>query len=123
MYLWSELYLRTLRIHNLRDFPVRPGVKNPPCNAGNVSLIPGQGTSGSAGKESACNAVGLQKHRFNPWVRKAPWRKKWQPTPVFLPGKPHGQRSLVGYIVHRVAKSQIQLKLLNAHRLLIQLDK
>ena len=97
MYLWSELHLRTLRIHNLRDFPVRPGVKNPPCNAGNVSLIPGQGTSGSAGKESACNAGGLQKHRFNPWVRKAPWRKKWQPTPVFLPGKSHGQRSLAGY--------------------------
>ena len=30
-----------------------------------------------------------------PWVRKIPWRKKWQPTPVFLPGKSHGQRSLV----------------------------
>ena len=36
--------------------------------------------------------------RFNPWVRKIPWRKKkWQPTPVLLPGKSHGQRSLVGY--------------------------
>ena len=34
---------------------------------------------------------------FDPWVRKVPWRRKWQPTPVFLPGKPHGQRSLVGY--------------------------
>ena len=34
---------------------------------------------------------------FNPWVRKIPWRKKWQPTPVSLPGKCHGQRSLVGY--------------------------
>ena len=34
---------------------------------------------------------------FNPWVRKIPWRKKWQPTPVFLPGKSHGQRSLPGY--------------------------
>ena len=34
---------------------------------------------------------------FNPWVRKIPWRRKWQPTPVFLPGKSHGQRSLVGY--------------------------
>ena len=33
---------------------------------------------------------------FNPWVWKIPWRKKWQPTPVFLPGKPHGRRSLVG---------------------------
>ena len=34
---------------------------------------------------------------FNPWVRKIPWRRKWQPTPVFLPGKFHGWRSLVGY--------------------------
>ena len=30
---------------------------------------------------------------FNPWVRKIPWRRKWQPTPVLLPGKSHGQRS------------------------------
>ena len=34
---------------------------------------------------------------FNPWVGKMPWRRKWQPTPVFLPGGPHGQRSLAGY--------------------------
>ena len=32
---------------------------------------------------------------FDFWVRKIPWRRKWQPTPVFLPGKSHGQRSLV----------------------------
>jgi len=32
-----------------------------------------------------------------PWVRKIPWSRKWQPTPVFLPGKSHGQRSQVGY--------------------------
>ena len=31
------------------------------------------------------------------WVRKVLWRRKWQPIPVFLPEKPHGQRSLVGY--------------------------
>ena len=34
---------------------------------------------------------------FNPWVRKIPWKRKWQPTPVFLPGKSYGQRSTVGY--------------------------
>ena len=34
---------------------------------------------------------------FDPWVGKIPWRRKWQPTPVFLPGKSHGQRGLVGY--------------------------
>ena len=35
--------------------------------------------------------------RFDPWVGKIPWRRKWQPTPVFLPGKSHGRWSLVGY--------------------------
>ena len=34
---------------------------------------------------------------FDPWVRKIPWRREWQPIPVFLPGKFHGQRSLAGY--------------------------
>ena len=34
---------------------------------------------------------------FNSWVRKIPWKRKWQPTPVFLLGESHGQRSLVGY--------------------------
>ena len=35
--------------------------------------------------------------RFSPWVRKILWRKKWQPTPVFLPGEFHRQMSLAGY--------------------------
>ena len=34
---------------------------------------------------------------FNSWVGKIPWRRKWQPTPAFLPGESHGQRSLAGY--------------------------
>ena len=34
---------------------------------------------------------------FHPWVRKIPWKRRWQPTPVLLPGKSHGLRSLVGY--------------------------
>ena len=34
---------------------------------------------------------------FNPWVKEILWRREWQPTPVFLPGESHGQRSLVGY--------------------------
>ena len=38
----------------------------------------------------------MQETRFDPWVRKIPWRRKWQPTPVFLPGESHGQRSLAG---------------------------
>ena len=38
-----------------------------------------------------------QETRVQSWVGKIPWRRKWQPTPVFSPGKCHGQRSLVGY--------------------------
>ena len=38
-----------------------------------------------------------RRHGFNPWVRKILWRRKWQPTLLFLPGISHGQKSLVGY--------------------------
>ena len=58
-------------------------------------------------QESACNAgIHLQcrRPRFDSWVWKIPLEKEMQPTPVFLPGKSHGQRSLVGYIVHGVAR-------------------
>ena len=41
--------------------------------------------------------TGAGRHAFRPWVGKVPWTRKWQPTPVFLPGESHGQRSLVGY--------------------------
>ena len=46
------------------------------------------------GQESTCQCRRLE---FHPWVRKIPWRRKWKLTPVFLPGKSHGQRSLAGY--------------------------
>ena len=47
----------------------------------------------------------MQETGFDPWVRKILWRRKWQPTPVFLPGKSHGQRSLAGYTpkVHKAS--------------------
>ena len=46
-----------------------------------------------SGEESICQC---RKHGIDPWLRKIPWRRKWLPTPVLLPGKSHGQRSLVG---------------------------
>ena len=46
------------------------------------------------GKECACQCG---RHGFSGWVGKIPWRRRWQPTPVFLPGKSHGQRSLVSF--------------------------
>ena len=51
----------------------------------------------SSGSDSRSVCLQYGRPRFDPWVRKIPWRRKWQPTPVLLPGKFHGQRSLVGY--------------------------
>ena len=53
-----------------------------------------------------------RRHRFE--SGRSPWRRKWQPTPVFLPGKSHGQRSLRA-TVHGVTQSQTQLKQLSTH--------
>ena len=47
---------------------------------------------GSTVKNLQCGSC-----RFDPWVGKIPWRRAWQPTPVFLPGESHGQKSLKGY--------------------------
>ena len=52
---------------------------------------------GSAGKESACNAGAKGEVGSIPGLGRFPWRKNWQPTPVFLPGESHGQRNLAGY--------------------------
>ena len=52
---------------------------------------------GGSAVESACQCRRCRRCGFDPWVRKIPWRRKWQPTPVFLPGKSHGQRSLADY--------------------------
>ena len=41
--------------------------------------------------------VGDKRHRFHPSVEKIPWKRVWQPTPVFLPGESHGQRRLMGH--------------------------
>ena len=49
---------------------------------------------GSEYKESACQC---KRRGFDPWVQKIPWRRVWQPTPVFLPGEFHGKSSLAGY--------------------------
>ena len=48
-------------------------------------------------KNLPANAGRPERCEFDPWVKKIPWRRAWQPTPVFLPGEFHGQRSLLGY--------------------------
>ena len=51
----------------------------------------------TSGKELTCQCRRHKTSGFNPWVRMIPWRRKWKPTSVFLPGESHGQRSLEGY--------------------------
>ena len=52
---------------------------------------------GAGGEEPACQCRRREKCGFDPWVRKIPWRRAWQLTPVYLPGESHAQRSLVGH--------------------------
>ena len=47
--------------------------------------------------QMAKNPPAVQENWVQSWLGKIPWRRAWQPTPVFLPGEPHGQRSLAGY--------------------------
>ena len=49
------------------------------------------------GKELTCQCRRFKRHRFDPWVGKILWGRKWQPAPVYLPGESHGQRSLVDH--------------------------
>ena len=52
---------------------------------------------GASGKEPICRCRRHKKVRFDPWVRKISWRRKWQPVPKFLLGELRSQRSLLGY--------------------------
>ena len=70
---------------------------------------------GISGKEPACQCRRHRRRGFNLWVRKIPWRKKWQPAPVFLPGESHGLRDRGAWqaTANRITKSQTQLKWLS----------
>ena len=54
-------------------------------------------SGGASDKEPICQCRRCKRQGIDPWVRKIPWRRKWQPTPEFLLGESHGQRSLAGY--------------------------
>ena len=53
-----------------------------------------------SGKESACQYRRHKRCGLDLWVGKIPWRREWQPTPVFVPGESHGQRRLVAVGCH-----------------------
>ena len=61
------------------------------------------------------NAGNQKRLRFNSWARKIPWRRKWQPTPVFLPAESHGQRNLAGYSPWGSKESDMTEQLLLKH--------
>ena len=67
----------------------------------------------TSGKEFPWQWRRCKRHGFNLWVRKIPWRRKWQPTLAFLPGESHGQKSLAP-TVHGVAKESATTQRLNS---------
>ena len=96
----SIFFLATLLEYKLHVFK--------PCNS--ITCIPMYTPLGvSLVAQTVKSLPAMQAPGFNPWIRKIPWRRAWQSTPVFLPGLSHRQRSLVG-TVHGVAKSRTQLK-------------
>ena len=67
-------------------------------NSFNMLLLGLGFPAGDSGREPACQCRKRKRLRFDPWVRKIPWRRRaWQPTPLFSPGESHGQRNLVSY--------------------------
>ena len=92
---WSDLAAGSKAIKNsqINSFP--------PPSHGHIylTILTGCPTSGAGFPGGSVYRIACQcrRHRFIPRVGKIPCRSKWQPTPVFLPGKSHGQRSLAGY--------------------------
>ena len=91
-------------------------IETPQESFSTLLIPPGTaGPSGGAdGKEPDCQCSRCTRHGFSPWVGQMPWRRAWQPTPVFLPGGSHG-RGAWRATAHRVTKSWTQLKQLSMH--------
>ena len=73
--------------------------------------------SGSVVKNSPAMQE-MERHRFDPWVGKNPWRRAWQPTPVFLTGESYGQKSLLGYSPQGCKESDMTEVNENKHKFL-----
>ena len=91
----SLLEIKELPLELAKDL-VLSQIWNPKATSPKLSATTSQigASRWFSGKEFTCQ---FRRHRFDSWVGKIPWNRKWQPTPVFLPGKFLGQRSLVGY--------------------------
>ena len=65
---------------------------------------------GASDAEPACQSGRCERRGFSPWMGRIPWRRKWQPTSIFLPGESHGQGGAWWAMVPRVTKSRTRLK-------------
>ena len=79
----EHFHIISISTHPIVDLPIGYGPSGCP--------------DGTSDKEPSCQFRRHKGHGFDPWVRKIPWRRAWQPTPVFLPGESYRQRSLAGY--------------------------
>ena len=102
--------LLSWRLLSHKDFPGGSDGKETASNVRDPGVIAGSGRSLEKRMATHSSILGLfwwlrqqriclqcKRPKFDPWARKIPWRRKWQPTPVFLAGEFHGQRSLAGY--------------------------
>jgi len=87
---WTTSIYAIASSMNPHFFAARYNVRTQLCCIFLLTVFPGW----LSDKESTCP---FRRGGFNPWVRKIPWRRQWQPTPVFLPGKCYGQRRLASY--------------------------
>ena len=85
--------------NNLREqIQHHQGLLLPLNSMGRVSKLEMRADGGASRKKPAHHKCRRHKRcRFDPWVGKIPWRRAWQPTPVFFPGESHGWKSVVGY--------------------------
>ena len=103
--MFHNFYINVLFLENLKLKSLNKGKRQLKQFTTLLVFFP----SGAIGKEFAFQCRRHKGPWFDPWVRKIPWRRAWHPTPVFLPGESQGQRTWWA-TVHRVTKSQTQLK-------------
>ena len=108
--MWTSSQHGDLRAVRLLTLLLRAPRVSPLVTGRSLKDFPG----GTSGKESACQCKGLKRHRFDIWVRKIPWSRKWQPTPVSWLENPMG-RGTQWATVHGVAESNTS-EWLNTHR-------
>ena len=90
---WIQTSKVFSRVMNLGASETAPSLKCSESTSPNPRVYSG----GASGEDPTCQCRRHKRREFHPWVGKIRWKRAWQPTPVILPGRVHGQTSLVGY--------------------------